>query len=237
LKRDKPVKIVAYYRVSTKKQGASGLGLEAQKTAVADYAKHNQGKICAEYTEIESGKHSERPELAKAIAHAKLNKATLVVAKLDRLARNVQFTATLMNSGIDFIACDNPHANRLTIHILAAVAEHEAVQTARRTRDALAAAKARGIKLGSAREGHWDGRENKRGWKKGAKNSAKARTLRAKAAYAFLLDKMRAWKGSGDSYETIANKLNEEGHQTTSGKPFTGTAVWRIMKRYETNAA
>jgi DNA invertase Pin-like site-specific DNA recombinase len=184
-------KIIAYYRVSTKKQGVSGLGLDAQKKAVADYAASTGGKIVAEYTEVESGKSADRPKLREAIAHANLAKATLVVAKLDRLARNVEFTATLMNSGIEFIACDNPHANRLSIQLLAAVAENEAIQVSRRTKDALAAAKAKGKKLGSAREGHWEGREHKRGWKKGAKASAKVRSQRAQAAYSFILPLMR----------------------------------------------
>jgi DNA invertase Pin-like site-specific DNA recombinase len=143
-------KIVAYYRVSTKKQGKSGLGLEGQQTTVAEYVRQHAGNLIAEYVEVETGKSKDRPELLKAIAHAKRSKATLVVAKLDRLARNVAFTSALMESSIDFVACDNPHANRFTIHILAAVAEHEAEQISQRTKAALAAAKRRGVKLGSA---------------------------------------------------------------------------------------
>src|SRR5947209_5737141 len=116
-------KVVTYYRVSTKRQGDSGLGLEAQRAAVSGFAQGKGAAVIREYTEVESGKRSDRPELAKALAHARLTKATLVVAKLDRLARNVAFTSALMESGCDFVACDMPHANRLTIHILAAVAE------------------------------------------------------------------------------------------------------------------
>src|SRR6185436_18512134 len=106
------VKIVAYYRVSTKKQGESGLGLEAQQEAVRAFTQEKNATIIRHYTEIETGKSADRPELLKALAHAKRSKATLVIAKLDRLARNVHFTSGLMESGVDFIACDIPYANR-----------------------------------------------------------------------------------------------------------------------------
>ena len=155
-------KLIAYYRVSTKQQGASGLGLEAQRKAVADYAERSGGKIESSYTEVESGKRADRPELAKAIAHARRSKATLVIAKLDRLARNVAFVSALMEAGCDFVAVDNAAAIRLTIHILAAVAEDEARRISERTTVALAAAKARGTLLGSARPDHWEGREDAR---------------------------------------------------------------------------
>ena len=119
-------KLVAYYRVSTRKQRESGLGLDAQQSCVADFARYGQHEIIAAYREIETGKRADRPELAKAIAHAKRARATLVIAKLDRLARNVHFLSGLMESRIEFVCCDNPHANRLTLHILAAVAKDEA---------------------------------------------------------------------------------------------------------------
>jgi DNA invertase Pin-like site-specific DNA recombinase len=144
-------KLVAYYRVSTKQQGASGLGLEGQMAAVATFARTNGAEIVRAYREVETGKRSDRPELLKAIAHAKRSRAGLIIAKLDRLARNVALTANLMESGVDFVACDNPHTNRLTIHILAAVAEDEAKRISDRTRAALAAYKARGGVLGAAR--------------------------------------------------------------------------------------
>ena len=115
-------KFIAYYRVSTGKQAASGLGLEAQRSAVVDYLNGGRWKLIADFTEVESGKNSERPQLARALALCRLHKATLVVAKLDRLARNVHFLSGLMESGVDFVACDMPSANRLTIHVLAAVA-------------------------------------------------------------------------------------------------------------------
>ena len=144
-------KLVAYYRVSTRRQARSGLGLEAQQAAVLAFQARSGVEVLTSFTEVETGRRSDRPELAKAIAHAKRAGATLVVAKLDRLARNVAFTSALMESGVDFLACDNPHANRLTIHILAAVAEDEARRISERTKAALAAAKRRGVKLGAAR--------------------------------------------------------------------------------------
>ena len=139
---------VSYLRVSTDKQGKSGLGLEAQRKAVADFLNGGKWTLAEEFVEIESGKRGDRPELAKALAACKKLKAKLVVAKLDRLARNVHFVSGLMESGVDFVAADMPFANRLTVHILAAVAEHEREAISQRTKAALAAAKARGVKLG-----------------------------------------------------------------------------------------
>src|SRR5579862_7716530 len=135
-------KFIAYYRVSTEKQGQSGLGLDAQRKAVADYLNGGQWALLAEYTEVESGKRADRPQLLAALAHAKATGATLIVAKLDRLSRNVAFIAALMESGVEFTAADMPMANRLTVHVLAAVAEHEREAISARTKAALAAAKA-----------------------------------------------------------------------------------------------
>jgi DNA invertase Pin-like site-specific DNA recombinase len=140
-------KFVAYYRVSTDRQGQSGLGLEAQRSAVLAYVNGGSWTRIAEFTEIESGKHANRPQLAAALAACKKHKAKLVIAKLDRLSRNLAFIATLMDSGVEFVAVDNPHANKLTVHILAAVAQHEREMISQRTRDALQAAKARGKRL------------------------------------------------------------------------------------------
>ena len=142
-------RFVAYYRVSTDRQGRSGLGLEAQQKAVRDYLDGGAWEIVAEFIEVESGKKSDRPELARALDACRKHKARLVIAKLDRLSRNLAFIATLMDSGVEFVAVDNPHANKLTIHILAAVAEHEREAISERTKAALAAAKARGTKLGT----------------------------------------------------------------------------------------
>lgn len=144
-----PGTFVAYYRVSTEAQGVSGLGLDAQRTAIDRHVLSAGGKVVAEFREIESGKRNDRPEIAKAIAACRARRATLIIAKLDRLARNVAFISNLMESGVEFVAADMPMANRLTVHILAAVAEHERQMISERTIAALAAAKARGVKLGN----------------------------------------------------------------------------------------
>src|ERR1700693_2553841 len=142
-------KFVSYLRVSTDKQGHSGLRIEAQRKAVDDYLNGGRWTLLKEYVEIESGKRNDRPQLLAALAHAKATGATIVIAKLDRLARNVAFISNLMESGVEFVAVDMPLANRLTVHILAAVAEHERELISQRTKAALAAAKARGTKLGN----------------------------------------------------------------------------------------
>lgn len=146
-----PGTMVAYYRVSTARQGQSGLGLAAQQEAVRGYLGSFGKTLAAEVVEVESGNRADRPKLAEALRLCRLHGATLIIAKLDRLARNVAFVSRLMESGVDFVAVDFPQANRLTIHILAAVAEHEARAISERTRAALAAAKARGTKLGGHR--------------------------------------------------------------------------------------
>jgi DNA invertase Pin-like site-specific DNA recombinase len=225
--------LIAYCRVSTKQQGLTGLGMEAQRTAVETFAKQNNARIAALYVEVETGKKADRPELAKALAHARRNKATLCVAKLDRLSRNVEFLAKVMNSGADFVACDNPAANRLTLHILAAVAENEAKAISDRTKAALAAAKARGVALGSSRPGHWEGREEarQRGAVAGAALAAEARSRAAVEAYADLLPAMEKARGDGLSLQAIADKLNAEGHATRRGRPWNPVQVARVLQR------
>ena len=135
-------KFISYLRVSTARQGASGLGLEAQRDAVSRYLNGGNWQLIQEIVEVESGKRNDRPAIAEALRLCRLHRATLVIAKLDRLARNVHFISSLMESGVDFVACDFPEANRLTVHILAAVAEHEAAMISARTKAALQAAKA-----------------------------------------------------------------------------------------------
>lgn len=141
---------IAYYRVSTKRQGESGLGLDAQRHAVDSYLKSIGGSLLTSFTEIQSGKDNHnRPELNRALKRCKLTNSVLLIAKLDRLSRNVKFLATLQENCESFIAVDMPHANELTIHILAAVAQAERKAISERTKSALAAAKRRGVKLGN----------------------------------------------------------------------------------------
>jgi DNA invertase Pin-like site-specific DNA recombinase len=166
-------KFVSYLRVSTARQGISGLGLEAQRESVAQYLNGGHWTLVQEVVEVESGKRNDRPAIAEALRLCRLHRATLIIAKLDRLARNVHFISSLMESGIEFIAVDFPQANRLTVHILAAVAEHEAAMISARTVAALGAAKARGVALGGLR----GDRTRMAGMAtKGNKASARART-------------------------------------------------------------
>lgn len=144
-------RFVTYLRVSTDKQGRSGLGLEAQRAAVAVHVEGARGRIAAEHVEVESGRRKDRPQLALPLDACRAMRATLVIAKLDRLARNIAFVSNLMESGIEFVAADMPAINRLTVHILAAVAEEEARMISARTKTALMAAKARGVRLGNPR--------------------------------------------------------------------------------------
>jgi DNA invertase Pin-like site-specific DNA recombinase len=215
-------KMIAYYRVSTKKQGDSGLGLEAQEASVRAYVAANGCEIIAAYTEVESGKKNSRIELTRAIAHAKRSKATLVIAKLDRLARNVAFVANLMESGVDFVACDNPVANRLTVHILAAVAEAEAQAISERTKAALAAAKARGTKLGT-------NNLTRAGTLRGAAAGVVAIRAKKDAAYADLMPSLREMASSGLSLRAIAARLNADGHSTRTGRDWNAMQVSRVL--------
>jgi DNA invertase Pin-like site-specific DNA recombinase len=151
-------KFVAYYRVSTDRQGASGLGLEAQQADVKAFAARMGGTILASFTEIESGKHDDRPQLEAARARARALKATLLIAKLDRLSRDATFLLGLQKAELDFVAVDMPDANRLTVGIMALIAQHEREAISTRTKAALAAAKARGVKLGNPHGSpHWRG--------------------------------------------------------------------------------
>jgi DNA invertase Pin-like site-specific DNA recombinase len=219
-------KFIAYYRVSTGKQAASGLGLEAQRSAVVDYLNGGRWKLIADFTEVESGKNSERPQLARALALCRLHKATLVVAKLDRLARNVHFLSGLMESGVDFVACDMPSANRLTIHVLAAVAEAEAAAISARTKAALAAAKARGTVLGGDR-----GNLTDKIRRKAHRNSAKARQQRAAKHASDLMPIIEDIRAEGaDSLREIAVALNERGIVAPRGGAWQATQVQRILK-------
>lgn len=227
------MKFVAYYRVSTKKQGASGLGLEAQEAAVQSFLSRDGGAlVLPPFIEVESGKKKHRPELAKAIAHARKHRAKLLVAKLDRLARNVAFTSQLMESGVDFVCCDNPHATRLTIHVLAAVAEHEAQAISSRTKAALQAAKARGSLLGSHRPGHWEGREQARekGQKEATKAAAEAKKAKRLVQPEAIVPLLKELREQGLSLRAMAERLNEKGTLSFTGLPWNPMGVSRILK-------
>jgi DNA invertase Pin-like site-specific DNA recombinase len=221
--------IVGYLRVSTKGQGDSGLGLEAQRAAVEGYARHNSARVLQWYTEVESGKLVDRPELARALAHTRRSKATLVVGKLDRLGRNVAFLSALMDSDVPFVACDNPHANRLTLHILAAVAEAEAKAISDRTKAALAAYKVRGGLLGA--QNPKCPSLSPEASAKGRKRSAAVRRKRALEAYADLVPVIEELRADGQSLAAIAKELNEQGHSTRRGRPWNAAQVRRVLLR------
>ena len=209
---------IAYIRVSTGRQGKSGLGLEAQRKSVHDYLDGGRWELVAEFTEVESGKRSDRPELEKALAACKKHKAKLVIAKLDRLSRNLAFIATLMDSG--FIAVDNPHANKLTIHILAAVAQHEREIISARTSAALHAAKARGKRLGNPK------------LSEARKQAARSRRERANRYSANLLPVIREIQASGvKSLRGIARALVARGVPTARGGAWTPVQVSAILQR------
>ena len=215
-------KFVAYYRVSTQRQGDSGLGLDAQRRAVRDYLDGGSWQLVGEFIEVESGKHAARPELAKALGQCKRERAKLVIAKLDRLSRNVAFLATLMDRGVDFVACDNPHANKLTIHILAAVAQHEGEVIAQRTKDALAAAKRRGVKLGGPKLDV--AQEVSRHRRKALADQ------RAANVVPIIRDVQRAGL---KSLRAIAEALNARGVRTARGGMWHASSVRGALKRVE----
>lgn len=219
-------RFVAYYRVSTEKQGKSGLGLEAQREAVARHVQGVGGELIAPpFEEIESGKRSDnRPELAKALAACRRTRATLIVAKLDRLSRNVAFLSALMESKVDFVCADNPHATRFNIHILSAVAEHEREMISERTKAALKAAKARGTKLGGFRAGAPDISQYRAQALEG-KQRAAAKRLRD------LADELRTLKAEGFSLQAIARHLNAGHDKSPNGGQWTATAVKRALAR------
>jgi len=217
------MKFVAYFRVSTAKQGRSGLGLEAQRASVRASVKHRQ--IIVEYIEIESGKRNDRPELAKAIEHARREGATLIIAKLDRLARSVAFIFALRDSGVKFIACDMLEANSLTIGLLAALAQHERELISERTKAALTAKKARGCALGSpqnlTREVTLKAAEARR--RRAMEDPANRRATELALLY----------RDCGLTYKAIAGKLNSNGHVTRRGRRFTACTIQRLLTRTE----
>ena len=193
-------RFVAYYRVSTAKQGLSRLGLDAQRAAVMQYLNGGSWSLSGEFVEVESGKKSARPQLALALDACRLIGATLVIAKLDRLSRNVAFTANLMESKVPFLACDNPHATNFTIHILAAVAEHEAKQISARTKAALGQSKK---KLGGYR--------GRPGRSPDSRLGSAAVVAKADAFTARVLPTIEALRADGKSLHQIAAELTARG--------------------------
>ncbi|MGO9776164.1 MAG: recombinase family protein [Terracidiphilus sp.] len=217
-------KFVSYLRVSTVRQGRSGLGLEAQRAAVTGYLNGGDWTLLEEVVEVESGKRNDRPELTRALALCRIHGAKLLIAKLDRLARNVAFIANLMEAGVEFEAVDLPQANRLTLHVMAALAEYEAKAISDRTKAALGAAKARGTQLGGRR------------WAietvaiKGNAESAKVRTERTRKRAADLAPIIAAIQAEGAaSLRQIADGLNGRGIQTAHGGQWSAVQVQRVL--------
>jgi DNA invertase Pin-like site-specific DNA recombinase len=206
---------VAYYRVSTGKQGRSGLGLDAQRKAVTEYLDAGEWKLVGEFTEVESGRKNDRPELAKALTACKRHKATLVIARLDRLARNVHFISGLMESKTAFVACDMPEATPFMLHVYAAVAEQEARAISARTKVALQAAKARGVRLGRT----------------GADILAPKYRAEAVARAKELEPVIREFQGRGLSLRRIASELNERKVKTTRGGKWHQQSVKQVLQR------
>ena len=215
---------VAYYRVSTQKQGQSGLGLAAQKEIVKNYIAKN--KLLNEYTEIESGRKKNRTELNKAIAQCKDTKATLIIAKLDRLARNVSFVFALRESGINFVACDLPDFNTLTLGVFASFAQFEAERISQRTKDALAAKKRQGFKLGSPKPMLETVRAKGR----------QALAQKSKDAMELVYKCAKDFRNCNKSLREIAANLNSYGYKTKTGKAFQATSVLNLFKLFETGS-
>src|SRR5262245_2617110 len=219
-------KFIAYYRVSTKRQGRSGLGLEAQRQAVETFLNGGSWQLVKEFTEVESGKRTDRPELEKAFQACRVYGAKLVIAKLDRLSRNAHFLLGLEKAGIDFVAADMPSINRLTAGILALVAEEEGRMITNRPKDALAAAKRRGVKLGGDR---------------GVRLTAKARAAgrevqhaKARARAVDLVPVLKELRAAGyESLRAIADELNRRGIPTARGGEWSATQVARVEQYAE----
>jgi DNA invertase Pin-like site-specific DNA recombinase len=218
-------KCVAYYRVSTKRQGDSGLGLEAQRHAVQSFLGSGHGSLIAEFTEVESGRQDQRPKLHEALKLCRVTGSKLVVAKLDRLSRNLGFLVSLQEAGVPFVCADNPTANELTIHLLSVLAQHERRVISERTKAALQAAKSRGVKLGNPNIGQLSPNQRE------AANAARSRL-----ANVFVADLGEIIQDIRDrgivSLAGIARELNERGIPTQRGGRWQATQVRRVMERF-----
>jgi len=209
---------VAYYRVSTEKQGLQGNGIEAQKQSVARYLTSMDCELLASFEEVESGANNKRPQLAAALQLAKAKKAILVIAKLDRLSRNAAFLLQLQDSGVDFVACDMPNADKLSVGIIALLAQRERQLISERTRAGLAVAKQRGVTLGNP---------NATAALAKAKEVIKARKMEFATA---ALKAIREIQSTGiDSLNRIADCLNKRGEKSPRGGRWTATAVKRCL--------
>lgn len=227
LARKSPQRLVAYERVSTARQGASGLGLEAQRKTIDAFAASRGAEVLARFTEVESGKRADRPELAKALHLAKVTGATLVIAKLDRLSRNAAFLLALRDSGVRFVAVDMPEANDLTVGIMALVAQAEREAISRRTKEALAVAKARGVKLGNPNGAACLRRAGKGGVALRAAVSANAEDF-ARDLAAVVAD----IRGAGHvSLRAIAAELALRKIRTRRGGLWQVSNVWGLLNR------
>lgn len=227
------MKVVTYYRVSTAAQGRSGLGLEAQRAAVANFCGTRGCQVLAEFTEVESGKRNDRPQLIAALDRAKVTGATLVIAKLDRLSRNAAFLLTLRESGVEFIAADMPDACRLTVGILAMVAEQERDAISARTKAALASAKARGTRLGNP-----NGAAALRRAGKGNAGSVAVQKAGADRRAADLASTVAQMQAEGiRSLPALAQGLNERHIKTARGGQWHPSSVRNLLARLDSAAA
>jgi DNA invertase Pin-like site-specific DNA recombinase len=218
-------KWISYLRVSTGRQGRSGLGLEAQRAAVDSYLNGGRWKLVKEFVEVESGKNDDRPVLAQALKACRLYGAKLVIAKIDRLSRDAHFLLGLEKAGVDFVAADMPNANRLTVHIMAMIAQEERRMISERTKAALAAAKKRGVKLGGYRAG---AKLTAKGRKAGNEANAHKAAQRA-AEVAPVIAELQA--AGAASLQAIADGLNERGIPTAKGASWSPTQVMRVLAR------
>ncbi len=221
------LRLVAYERVSTQRQGASGLGLEAQRKTIDDFATSRAAEVIGRFTEVESGRNPDRPELKRALHLAKVTGATLVIAKLDRLSRNAAFLLTLRDSGVRFLAVDMPEANDLTVGIMALVAQAEREAISRRTKEALAVAKSRGVKLGNP--------NGAAALNRAGRGGAPLRAVVARNADRFaadlaeVIDDIRA--SGATSLRAIAGELNARGMMTRRGGRWHVSNVRNLLGR------
>lgn len=216
---------VAYYRVSTARQGKSGLGLEAQRASVEAFLNGGDWRIAKEFTEVESGKRADRPQLAEALKACRVHGAKLVIAKLDRLSRDAHFLLGLQKAGVQFVAADMPEANEMVVGIMAVVAQAERRMISERTKAALAAAKRRGVQLGGARERY--GVNNKT--RIAARAAVQERVAARAADLAGIVRDARA--AGAESLRAIAAVLNEQRIPTARGAAWTAMAVRRLLEQ------